>query len=234
MTAVDAGSTALRAYRSLGPRLRMHVRWRWITCPFTELETMVPRRGRILDVGCGHALFPILLALNSPDRRIWGIDVDADKVRVATAAVRTAGVADRVQIRHHQADDRELPTVDGGWDAVVCTDVLYLLGTDRAIELVETMAAGLRPGGVMVLKEMDDQPAGKALVNRIQESLAVRVLRITAGDHVEVVALDRLVAALRSSGCSVGTVDLSHGYPHPHVAVLACTPHRPAAEPDRT
>lgn len=232
MTAADAAT--LRAYRGMGARTRLHVRWRWITCPFTELEAMVPREGRILDVGCGHALFPILLALNGPDRRIWGIDVDADKVRVATEAVRAAGVADRVQIRRHRADDRALPSVDDGWDAVLCSDVLYLLGADRAIELVTTMAAGLRPGGIVVLKEMDDHPAGKVLVNRIQEALAVRVLKITAGDRVELVTPDLLVPALHSAGCSVRTVELSRGYPHPHVAVLGSAPHQASVEPDRT
>ena len=77
------------------PRLggsRFHTAVRARTCPFAELETRTPRDGRVLDVGCGHGLLALVLAVGSPDRQVLGVDVDRDKLPSAEAAARRAGV----------------------------------------------------------------------------------------------------------------------------------------------
>lgn len=214
-------TTVLSAYRGLGPRTRIHTRWRWWTCPFDQMESFVPEQGRILDLGCGHGLTSLHLALSSPDRTILGVDLDASKVALGIRAARAAGVEDRVELRVCDIVEEPLPTVDGGWDAVVCNDVLYLLGPAVTERLVASITTVLAPAGTVVLKEMAEQPRRKALVNHVQETAAVKVLRLTAGGGVDVVPPARLASMLRSRGFDAEVHPLDRGYPHPHVVVVA-------------
>ena len=63
-------------------------------------------------------------------------------------------------------------------------DVLYLLGQDRALDLVTRAAAALAPGGVLAVKEIDVRPRWKYELARVQEMVSTRVTRITAGEGV--------------------------------------------------
>ncbi len=49
--------------------------------PFLEVEKLIPKSGNILDLGCGEGLFSNFLALSSPKRRIFGIDIDKNRIK---------------------------------------------------------------------------------------------------------------------------------------------------------
>ena len=63
----------------------------------------MPRRGEILDAGCGHGLLSLYLAAQSPERRITGVDIDDEKLAVARRAAAAAHVDDRVTLRARRA-----------------------------------------------------------------------------------------------------------------------------------
>lgn len=113
-----------------------------------------------------------------------------------------------------------------GWDAVSFVDVLYLLGWDQAQRLLQAAAAALVPGGVVVIKEMDVQPAWKRRLNHVQELLATRVVRTTQGDQVEVVPPTVLVGELERAGLTVGRQRLDRGRLHPHHLIVGQRPSR--------
>ncbi len=77
---------------------------RWHTSPHRKLEADLPRRGRILEVGCGHGLLALHLALGVPERTVLGVDIDASKIEHARAAAVAAQVDDRVHFEHVAAD----------------------------------------------------------------------------------------------------------------------------------
>jgi 2-polyprenyl-6-hydroxyphenyl methylase/3-demethylubiquinone-9 3-methyltransferase len=55
---------------------------RYITAPFNEMEKMVPKKGKILDIGCGHGLFELILKSKSNKRVITAIDPDSKKIQL--------------------------------------------------------------------------------------------------------------------------------------------------------
>jgi 2-polyprenyl-3-methyl-5-hydroxy-6-metoxy-1,4-benzoquinol methylase len=195
---------------------RLHVRVRWRSCPFPVIESATPRTGRVLDLGCGHGLLAIHLALTSPDRRVSGVDLDVDKIAVARQAA--AGLATEVDFTIGTA--LEVPA--GPWDAIVVVDVLYLLDADAQHRLVAAAAGQLAPGGTLVIKEMSRKPAWKFAWNRAQEQLAVRVLRITEGHDIQFLPDDALPSQLRALGLDVvEDRPVDRGYLHPHRLVVA-------------
>jgi 2-polyprenyl-3-methyl-5-hydroxy-6-metoxy-1,4-benzoquinol methylase len=200
---------------------RFHVRMRWWTCPIDAVEAAVPRAGRVLEVGCGHGLLSMYLAVRSPDRDVVGIDIDDDKLVVARAA---AAAQPDLRVQFETVDPDRFPA--GDYDAVVFCDVLYLLPPAARRELLDRAAARLRAGGTVVVKEADQVPRWKSRLATGQELLATKVLRITEGEQVAFAPPQEFADQLAGAGLEVDLRRVDRGYPHPHVLV---TGRRPAS-----
>ena len=219
-----AGATTRRAYRDAPIAVRVHVAGRWWTCPFAPIADALTGTDRVLDVGCGHGLFPLYLATRHAASEIVGVDIDREKLITARAAALAAGLDGRVSFEavgpeYTPADEPPLRPV-AGWDGISVVDVLYLLGRERAMRLLRSAAQALAPGGRLVVKEIDTTPAWKHRISAAQEVVATRVLRITQGDHNQQVASSAVAAEMSSAGLDVTPVRLDRGRIHPDYMVV--------------
>jgi 2-polyprenyl-3-methyl-5-hydroxy-6-metoxy-1,4-benzoquinol methylase len=215
-----AARAAMRAYGAAPLAARVHVVVRWLTCPFPPIVDVLPSDGRVLEVGCGHGLFSGYLARRAPRLHVHGVDIDPDKIAVAAASAPAA--AGRLDFA--VSDSGSIP--DGPWNAVVLVDVLYLLDEPAQRALLESCAAALAPGGLLVIKDMSTRPRWKARWNAAQEALSVRVLKITAGSP-EFTFTDPDVRArwLVEAGLQeVRSRRLDRGRVHPHHLLVGRAP----------
>jgi 2-polyprenyl-3-methyl-5-hydroxy-6-metoxy-1,4-benzoquinol methylase len=209
----------LDAYGGAPWRERVHVYGRWRSCPFDALAAHVPVTGRVLDVGCGHGLFSLHLALGSSRRRVTGLDIDAGKIAVARRAADSADVANAA-FGVAQPGDRPV----GEWDAITIVDILYLLGHGEAGEMIVAAASALAPGGVLLVKEMALEPRWKYQLTRAQEVVATRVVRITEGAHLALVPPAAIANGMARAGLAVTHHRLDKGRLHPHHLVVGRRP----------
>lgn len=216
----------LSAYAGTGPATQAHVWIRSLTAPFREIDDLLPQGGQILDFGCGHGLLTNRLASSATARQLTGVDIDRAKVDHGRVASERLGIADRVAFC----------TIDPGWspptnsfDAVVCVDVLYLLGSEHALGLIDQLACAVRPGGALIVKEMSDRPRWKRMLTQVQERISTRVLHITKGPALEFVRTNDIEGVAATLGFETTTVRLDHRRMHPHVMV---TGHRPLNAPE--
>jgi 2-polyprenyl-3-methyl-5-hydroxy-6-metoxy-1,4-benzoquinol methylase len=205
-----AGRDALALFRSESRGARIHTAIRWYSCPFPQIARVLPTQGRILEIGCGHGLFTAYAALAEPGRSMVGTDIDEAKIAHARTALASLGSRVHVEV----AEDGAIPP--GPWDAVVIVDVLYLLPADAQRELLGDAAAALAPGGALIVKEMAAAPRWKARWNVFQETLAVKVLRITEGGRMTFVPPATMAGWLGDSGLHTEAIPMDRGRLHPH------------------
>ena len=179
----------------------------------------------VLEVGCGHGLLSLYLAVAHPGLRVTGVDIDAAKITEASAAAGGLGPGE-ADITFEAVAPGYLPGPERSWGAVVFADVLYLLPVEDQRALVVAAARAVRDGGIVVIKEMGLTPRWKARWNRFQETMATKVLRITesVGAGLTFVAPDVMAAWLADEGLDVTTRRIDKGYPWPHTLVVGTRP----------
>ncbi len=184
---------AWKAYREEGLSTRLHVVVRALTCPFNVLLDRFPHKGSVLDVGCGHGLLVNLLS-RDPSRRalkICGIDHDSAKIETAC---RTALPGVEFSTKALDA----FP--EASFDAVSIFDVLYTVRKGAWSEILEGSSRALRPGGLLIVKEVVDRPRWKYWAIMAQETFSVTLFGITKGDRPHFESPEAYRAAIVDAG----------------------------------
>ncbi len=165
-----------------GPLLfRLLQRYRPFICPFEELLPHCPAGSRVLDVGCGGGLW--LHLLNATDRLGEGLGFDssaaaielAQRATIAPAASAAPSDAIRTEprLRFIHLDVRA-PWPDGTFDVVSIIDVLHHVPPAAQRSVITLACARVRPGGVLLYKDMCRRPRWRALMNRLHDLVLAR------------------------------------------------------------
>jgi SAM-dependent methyltransferase len=204
---------ALALYDAEPPGVRFHVRARHWLCPLERIAAYVPPTGRVLDVGCGHGLFGNLLALESTDRQVVGVDPMASKIAVAQRVARPLA-------NTRYAVGSAADVTDGPYDVITILDVLYLLPRPAKLALLRECRALLAHDGLLLLKTNDRRPRWKYLWARFEEQ-AMTTLGLTKGQGLHFLNAAQNQALLAMAGFQAEIVRLDSRLPYPHVLFVA-------------
>jgi|GEM_PF-404206 len=144
----------LDRYSPLSTWESFYLRTRWRLCPFELVESHVPRKGRVLDFGCGYGMLSNFLSLKSPDRRVLGIDLNSDRINVAKRSSRG-----HPEVTFQLGDVRDFQGIP--FDAVVMTDVLHHIDEENVRVLLRIMGSCLSDDGILVVLDVDRSPLPK-------------------------------------------------------------------------
>lgn len=128
--------------------LRSH-RWRTAENSAAYLLPWLKSGDAVLDVGCGPGTITVGLARHVPRGAVIAFDPAAEAVAEARSHVATAGV---VNVRVEQADVHTIG-LDGPVDVAHAHQVLQHVSDP--IGTLQAMAAHLRPGGVVAVRDAD-------------------------------------------------------------------------------
>lgn len=115
--------------------------------------------GTILDVGSGAGYAVTHYARRFPRARVVGLEFDRPSVALAEAAVAAAGVADRVEIRHADAN---LLDEEGVYDLITLNIALHETGGPAEYRnVLRRVRRALTVGGTVLVSELPypDSPA---------------------------------------------------------------------------
>jgi 2-polyprenyl-6-hydroxyphenyl methylase/3-demethylubiquinone-9 3-methyltransferase len=208
-------TTIISAYPSLITRAYCVVRFRIIKGRFLEeIGQFLPRNAKVLEVGCGFGLFSLYFARTRPDLTLHGFDIDEARVRTAE------GVRGRLGLTNvtFAVGDASRPSLEHGIDAVYMLDIVHHIPHAAAVELIDACYRQLRPGGVLIVKDVDTRPRYKMAFTWLLDVL------MTKGDRPEYWSRSELLGVLGGAGFDVVTYAMVDLLPYPHQLYVATKP----------
>ena len=136
-----------RLYRYQGKFVEQFVYWKMKMDPvFASLDSVVPRQGFVLDLGCGYGMATHWLSCFTDGRSFLGVDYDEDKIRVAQ---RTAPEHPRIKFESGDILNSDYPACD----VVLLLDVLHYWTPEKQQLILNKARQALRPGGRLILRD---------------------------------------------------------------------------------
>jgi uncharacterized protein len=137
---------------------------------------LLPKQGRILDLGCGYGFMSYMLQFSAPGRDITGFDYDEEKIAVANHCFSR-----NEHIRFLGADINQIQT--GAADAIILSDVLHYLKPDQQELLLQNCMDALSDDGVLLIRDGNTELKEKQKRTRLTEIFSTQLLSFnkTAG-----------------------------------------------------
>jgi ubiquinone/menaquinone biosynthesis C-methylase UbiE len=122
---------------------------------------------RILDIGTGIGLLPILLSEDGA-KQLVGIDISPEMLELAEYLRLSRGNEAAARVTYRLAPAHALPFREESFDAVTCR--LVLNHVRRPERIIKEIVRVLRPGGIVILAELlgVDNPVKRATQNAIE------------------------------------------------------------------
>ena len=177
-----------------------------------EIGRHLPRRGDVLDLGCGFGLFGLYYALTQPGRRVLGVDVNSRRIDMVRACAARLGVENAEFVAQNALEWRG----DRSFDGIYMLDLIHHLPQDQVPDFLRRVRDLLRPGAVLVLKDVADRPRYKQLFTLVLDRLMIGWAPVYYWPPA------RLSDLLQRIGFEVSCHRLNDILPYPHV-VYVCT-----------
>lgn len=140
---------------------------------------LLPRRGRLLDLGCGRGILLALLrtAAELFESNEWKsptpappseLDLQGVELHPAHAAIARRALSDGANIEGADLSAYQPRSCA----AVTMFDVLHYLNPDAQGDLIERTARALQPGGVLLIREADAAAGFRHAATRLGEGAA--------------------------------------------------------------
>ncbi|MBI2009904.1 MAG: class I SAM-dependent methyltransferase [Candidatus Chisholmbacteria bacterium] len=166
---------------------------RWLKhlfIPFALIDTALPKAGLIVDIGCGEGTVTLFLS-QRPKRRLIGIDRDATRLHLAKVEAKG-----KKNVRFIKADLLKL-SLPKNLSGCVIADVIHHLPRSFHAKLLNTVVRNLKPGGVLVIKEIVTDDVLRSKLSRLWDFI------LYPKDTIYYRSLKDYTAMLKKTGCQV-------------------------------
>ena len=132
-----------------GPVLEWYV---WVKLKlekgYERLHQLVPRKARVVDIGCGYGYTSLALAYAAEEREVLGLDYDDRKIEIAA---NVPALPQNVRFETGDAVTYDYP----GSDVFILGDLLHYLLPEEQEELIGRLAKKLNTGGRIIIRDGD-------------------------------------------------------------------------------
>jgi len=156
-------------YLYKGPVLEWYLRIKYrLEGKYRLFHELVPKSGKIVDVGCGYGLMSYALAFSGENREITAIDYDADKIEVAKNCLKipenlSFKVGDVVNFQYDKSD------------VFIVSDVLHYLTSDGQQQLLKNMFENLNRNGVLIIRDGDKDKSNRHKGTKFTEFISTNI-----------------------------------------------------------
>ncbi len=167
----DYNSLSLRLnYVFKGPVLEWYVRIKMkLEENFRLYHELLPKRGSILDLGCGYGYITYMLMMTSDERELTGVDFDEEKIVIAQNGYLKNN---RIEFIHDDVSTFPITPHEG----ILLGDVLHYLQPDKQKLVLQKCMENLKPGGILLIREGIRELEDRHKRTRLTEFFSTRVM----------------------------------------------------------
>ena len=155
---------------SLGTKVFLHLRW--LLTPYGRMAAYVPKAGKVLDVGCGHGLLAMEMALTAPGRHVLATDHDVQRIALARQAGAGIGNLQFEVSSGGPVKGGNSPEAVGTFDAILMIDFLHYFSPEAQDDMIAQAFANLSPGGWLLAREVNSEGSLISKLNQLYEKMA--------------------------------------------------------------
>jgi 2-polyprenyl-3-methyl-5-hydroxy-6-metoxy-1,4-benzoquinol methylase len=158
-----AALKVVECYDSLLGRAYAYLRFK--IAPIEKVKKFVPKKGSILDVGCGYGVAAAYIAIKSGKRHVVGTDFNEKRIAKAKKSF------ENLKNVEFFFEDLISAKSKRKFDCILLIDVVHHVESGRQKGLLEACRKHLRTHGVMIIKDIDRKPVMKYLWNYLHDFL---------------------------------------------------------------
>jgi len=200
------------SYRSWVIRLYCQIRFLIMNIRILEeIEQYLPRKGRVLDAGCGFGLFSLYFASCEKERLLYSFDLNSDRIRQARASSKRLALDEQVQFQDCDILDYEFKQQV---DAIVLLDLLHHIPTSAVPGLINHFYNTISDDGVVLIKDIESKPWYKVVFTWILDKAMDPKTPVNYYSKAEMIHM------LQEHGFDVKSHQLLDILPYPHVLYI--------------
>jgi predicted exporter/SAM-dependent methyltransferase len=154
-----------RRYRHMEPYPRLFAKFKILLDPmFPRLASFLHSPRHVIDIGCGYGVQAVWLLSLFPSAKVYGIDPDPKRVRIANRAF-----GDRGSATVGKAPDLPAASPDQV-DTVLILDMIHLISDDELRLTLQRLYHKILPEGRLILRTTVPSPKRVPWLRWIEES----------------------------------------------------------------
>lgn len=146
-TAEYFADTLIKNYIYKGPILEWYNRIKIkLEGNYKYFNEIIPQKAEITDIGCGYGFMSYMLGFLSDERKIFGIDYDADKIEIAQNCI-----SKNENVKFEYADATQYKFENK--DVFILSDILHYISEAKQNELIENCINHLNNNGIIIIRD---------------------------------------------------------------------------------
>ena len=140
-------------YRYLDPYYDLFLQWQLIFDKnYCQLPKLLPRQGKILEVGCRRGFLSSLLVYSAENRKVVGIDDDKNEIRMAQRSIISYTGESLKFIPGDITREIGGNIPENAFDGVLCCDLLQRYAIEQQQQILTAIARAMKNGATLVIR----------------------------------------------------------------------------------